>query len=106
VQVGRSLSATQQQAALIASSTALVARRQPKQVASLLDLEGLDCATALQWAPNLAHRVTRQRVVAHRHGEHLGEHAASDSGGAATAFQTSQRLIDHTCLGLGQPEAS
>ena len=44
VQIGRSRGATQQQAALVASNTVLMRCRQPKQVASLLDREGLHCA--------------------------------------------------------------
>ena len=44
VQVARSSGATQQQATLVASNTVLMGSRQLKQVASLLDREGLHCA--------------------------------------------------------------
>ena len=44
VQIGRSRGATQQHAGIVASNTVLMGFRQPKQVASLLDREGVHCA--------------------------------------------------------------
>ena len=72
----------------------------------MLDREGVDCAPSPRWGPDLAHRVAHQCVMSHRHGEHLREHAARDSGGAAAEVHSGQCLIDHTRPGLGQPQAT
>ena len=66
----------------------------------------MDDAPSPRCAPDLAHRVAHHRVVTHRHREHLGQHAADNSGGAAAEIDTGQCLIDHTRPGLGQSQAT
>jgi hypothetical protein len=59
-------------------NTALMRCRQLKEIASLLDRERLHGTLSPRCAPDLTHRVGRQRVATHRHREHLVKHAPGD----------------------------
>jgi len=102
----RTPGATQQPATIVASRSVVMGTRQLKQVASVLDREGAHCTPSPRCSPDLPHRIARQGAVTHRHREYLREHAAGNSGGAATEVHLRQCLIDYTRPGFGQPQTT